>query len=578
MTFKFLQSMYQKKHFLMIVALIFMAVIACESDDSSDSAPPADPPTNPPTGTTNTAPTIQAQSYEVSENIADGVRIGTVMASDADADDLTFSITANDNDLFTITAGDATTTGGQLSLAAGQNLDFETTTSHTITVSVSDGELNASADITITVLDEGENTAPTISAQRFEVSEDIDDTATIGTVVAMDADEDPISFSITTNDNGLFEISNGGILSLSNGQSLDFETATTHDITVEVTDGGLSTSAVISIDVTDVDETTVRYTVSTFAGSSQGFSDGQGTAAMFDNPQGVAVDQAGNVYVADSGNNRIRMIDPQGNVTTIAGSGAPLISDGQGLQATFDFPRALVVAPSGVIFVSDDNAIRSIDVTRNVVTIAGNGVTGFNDAQGLAARFRGNTGITLDNNGNILVADTLNDRIRLIDENGNVTTIAGSGEGNTNGNGINAQFRNPVDVAVDNAGNIFVADESNHRIRRIDTNNDVTTFAGSGPGFQDGNGTQARFNRPQGVAVDADGNVYVSDRDNISIRRITPNGEVTTIAGDNPIGNMDGPGDMASFNLTERIAVDANGIIYVADTRNHRIRRIEITP
>lgn len=567
--------MYKKKHFLMIVTLFIMVLIACESDDSSDPTPPTNPPTNPPTGTTNTAPTIQVQSFEASESIDSDMLIGTVMASDADGDDLTFSITANDNDLFTITAGDANTTGGELSLAMGQNLDFETATSHTITVQTSDGNLSASADITITVLDESENTAPAISAQRFEVSEGIDDTVTIGTVVATDAEGDNISFSIIANDNDLFEISSGGILSLANGQSLDFETATTHNITIEATDGGLSASAVISIDVTDVDETTVRYTVSTLAGSVQGFADGQGTDAMFNNPQSIAVDQAGNVYVADSGNNRIRMIDSQGNVTTIAGTGTPVISDGQGLQAAFDFPRGIVVNTNGVIFVSDDNAIRAIDVNRNVTTIAGNGVTGFNDGQGLAARFRGNTRITLDNNGNILVADTLNDRIRLIDENGNVTTIAGSSEGNANGNGTNAQFRNPVDVTVDAMGTIYVVDESNHQIRRIDPSRNVTTFAGSGSGFAEGNGTQARFNRPSGVTVDAEGNLYVTDTDNIRIRKITPNGEVTTIAGGNPIGTTDGPGDVATFDLTEGIAVDANGVIYVADARNHRIRRLE---
>ncbi|WP_394749012.1 NHL domain-containing protein [Spongiimicrobium salis] len=566
--------MYKTKYFLTVITLCIVGFMACESDDSSDPTPPTNPPTNPPTGTTNTAPTIEAQSFEASESIASGMLIGTVMANDADGDDLSFSITANDNDLFTITAGDANTTGGQLSVAAGQNLDFETASSHTITVSVSDGESNTAADITITVLDEAENTAPTIAPQRFEVAEDIDDTVTIGTVVATDAEGDNISFSITTNDNGLFELSSGGILSLANGQSLDFETATTHDITVEATDGGMSSSAVISIDVTDVDENMVLYTVSTLAGSTQGFQDGQGTNALFNEPHGVAVDQAGNVYVADSGNHRIRMIDPQGNVTTIAGSGAAVISDGQGFNAAFDFPLGLAVAPSGVIFVSDNNAIRTIDANANVVTIAGNGVSNFEDGPGPIARFRLSAGITVDNNGNAFVADTRSHRIRMIDQSGNVSTIAGNGQGFQNGNGINALFRNPVDVAADAMGNIYVADESNHQIRRIDPNGNVTTFAGSGSGFAEGNGIEARFNRPSGVTVDAQGNVYVTDTDNIRIRRISPNGDVITIAGGNSIGTMDGPGDVASFDLTERIAVDANGVIYVADTRNHRIRRL----
>lgn len=520
----------------------------------------------------NTMPTIAAQEFTVAEDISDATAIGTVAATDTEGDALTFSITVNSEDLFEIT------TGGELSLATGANLDFESTTSHTITIEVSDGSLTGSATITINVTDVAENTAPAIADQAFTVSEDIDVTTAIGMVTATDAEGNSITYSITANDNGLFEITTGGELTLVSGQALDFETNTSHTITVQATDGGLSNTATITINVTDVDESvpSANYTVSTFAGSTQGLLDGQGTAALFDNPNGVAVDAAGNVYVADSGNRRIRKIDPNGNVTTIAGSGGSVITDGQGINASFSFPRALAINSGGTIFVSDANAIRAIDGSQNVTTLAGNGSTGFIDGQNLAARFRSNLGIAVDGSGNIIVADERNQRIRKIDLAGNVTTIAGSSQGRADGNGAAATFRNPSDIAVDANGNIFVVDNSNDLIRKIDPNGNVTTIAGNSRGFADGQGTNAKFNLPNGITIDANGNLYVTDTNNIAIRRIDPSGSVITIAGGNltGVGTTDGAGNVAQFDLAKGIAVDANGVIYVADPRNHRIRKI----
>ena len=525
----------------------------------------------------NTMPTISAQAFTVAEDISDATAIGTVTATDAEGDALSFSITSNSDDLFEIT------TGGEVSLATGANLDFESATSHAITVQVSDGSLTGAATITINVTDVAENTAPSIAAQTFTAAENIDATTAIGSVIATDAEGDDITLSITANDNDLFEITTAGELTLASGQALDFETSTSHTITIQASDGEFSNTATITIDVTDVDESvpSASYTVSTFAGNTQGFLDGQGTAAQFDNPNGVAVDAAGNVYVADSGNRSIRKIDANGNVTTIAGTGAEGNNDGAGTQATFSFPDRLDFF-SGNIYVSDTETIRVIDNSLNVTTLTGktssrDDPTVFRDGTLSEARFSNLVGIAADNAGNIFVTDKGNHRIRKIDNAGNVTTFAGSGsQGTADGNGAAATFRNPSDLAIDANGNIFVVDSSNDRIRKIDPSGNVTTFAGTRENFADGQGTDAAFNTPNGITIDSNGNLYVTDTNNIAIRRIDPNGNVITIAGGNltGVGTVDGAGNIANFDLTQGIAVDANGIIYVADPRNHRIRKI----
>ncbi|TRX58666.1 BspA family leucine-rich repeat surface protein [Fulvivirga sp. M361] len=220
--------------FNITILVITMALWACGDDDTTEPV--------------NTAPSMSAQSFSVSEAVGDTDIIGTVTATDPEDDELTFSITTNDNDLFEIASA------GALSLATGKGLDFEMTTSHTITVQVSDGEFSVSTTITISVLDISENTMPTIAPQTFSVAEDIDDITEIGTVVATDAESNELTFTITTNDDDLFEISEVGVLSLAAGQTLDFETKKSHSISVEVSDGVLAASSEITVNVTDVSE------------------------------------------------------------------------------------------------------------------------------------------------------------------------------------------------------------------------------------------------------------------------------------------------------------------------------------
>ncbi|TVZ57231.1 putative secreted protein (Por secretion system target) [Lutibacter sp. Hel_I_33_5] len=313
--------------------------------------------------------------------------------------------------------------------------------------------------------------------------------------------------------------------------------------------------------------------VTTLAGSSLGFAEGNGATAKFYNPLGVVVDAAGTVYVADTNNHRIRKISPSGEVTTLAGSTSGF-ADGNGASAQFNFPRGVAIDAAGTIYVADEfnHRIRKISPSGEVTTLAGS-TAGFADGNGASAQFNSPYGVAVDAAGTVYVADTNNHRIRKISPSGEVTTLAGSTSGFADGNGASAQFNFPLGVAVNAAGTIYVADEFNHRIRKISPSGEVTTLAGSTSGFADGNGASAQFYSPRGVAIDAVGTLYVADTFNQRIRKISPSGEVTTLAGSTK-GFADGNGTSAQFNDPRGVAIDAAGTIYVADTRNERIRKI----
>jgi sugar lactone lactonase YvrE len=267
--------------------------------------------------------------------------------------------------------------------------------------------------------------------------------------------------------------------------------------------------------------------VALLAGSSgtSGYLEGTGAAARFSTPGGVAVDSAGNVYVADSGNNRIRKISPSGVVTTFAGSGTAGYADGAGTAAKFSAPVGVAVDSTGIVYVADNgnHRIRKISPAGAVTTLAGNGTAGYADGTGTAAKFNSPYGVAVDGAGYVYVGDSDNSRIRKISPAGAVTTFAGSGtEGYADGTGTASQFYNPRGVAVDSAGYVYVADEDNNRIRKISPAGVVTTLAGSGSsGFVDGIGTAARFSYPVGVAVDSAGYVYVADWGNNTVRKLT---------------------------------------------------------
>lgn len=318
--------------------------------------------------------------------------------------------------------------------------------------------------------------------------------------------------------------------------------------------------------------------VSTFAGSGHyGSADGTGTAASFGYAHGLTLDAAGNLFVADSGNALIRKITPEGVVSTYAGTGVSGSSDGPASSASFYLPLSVAVDGTGNVYVGDtwNETIRKITPDGAVTTLAGLGTVGYADGAGNSARFFNPFGAAVDAAGNVFVADGGNHRIRKISPSGNVTTFAGSGvRGSANGTGTAAQFNYPTGIALDGSGNAYVADNNNCAIRKISPAGAVTLLAGGECGDADGSGTAAKFSEPETIAVDAAGNVFVSDEYNQRIRKVTPGGVVTTLAGSGEIGNADGMGASASFSYPRGIAVDASGNVYVADSTNYRIRKI----
>ncbi|MEN1784922.1 MAG: cadherin domain-containing protein [Bacteroidota bacterium] len=643
-------------------AFLALLLFACSKDD--DGGTPSDPQNN--------APEIEVQSFSASEAIADNSVIGTVLATDIDNDDLTFSIVTNSSNLFEITAD------GNLSLAANQSLDFETAESHSLSIRVSDGNASANATITITVVDVNENVAPvfndqsfsigesampgsqigTLSAtdadgdtltytwanpddgnpaeffpagsstgftldsntgilstvgdtagaldfesrssyplpiivsdgelstqanitvnitdendtpviipQNFTVAEDINDLVIIGIVVATDQDNDPLSLSIIADPDDLFEITPNGDLSLQAGKSLDFETATQHTITVDVSDGsGTFPDTTITINVTDVAEGIT--TVSTLAGSTQGNANGTGNNARFNTPRGILVLNNGDAFIVDSANKAIKRVTAAGVVTSVVSSNA------------FGTLRDIVMDDVGNLYLSDTGKHviwkltvdlsfpPNISYVRSV--FAGlEDTSGAADGTGTDARFDQPRGLAIDTDDNIFVADRGNARIRKITPAGVVSTISTF-------NNANSQ---PEDVAVAADGTLYVSDFRFHFVGRISANTTTIISIVGNPavsGNVDDSGTRARLNGPAGLALQ-NNTLYLASASNNTIRSIdlTTN-TITTIAGpmDSSGNYVDGNASDARFRNPTGIAIDPSGNLLVADPGNHRIRKI----
>jgi sugar lactone lactonase YvrE len=353
--------------------------------------------------------------------------------------------------------------------------------------------------------------------------------------------------------------------------------------------GGVAVDPAGDVYVADTGNDTIRKIsaagqVSTVAGTPlmPGSLNGPGTTALFNAPEGITIDSAGNLYVADSGNNTIRKITSAGVVTTLAGTpGTAGAQDGTGAAARFNGPLDLTADAAGTLYVADtfNNTIRTVTPTGVVTTLAGTaGAFGNQDGPAATALFGRCYGITIDPAGNLYVSDVGNESVRKITPQLIVSTLAGSGAGGyADGTGNAAQFSTPWGVAVDAAGNIYSADYGSGTIRKITPANAVTTLAGTAPhpGSEDGTGAAAWFNSPSSVATDPSGNLYIADASNNTIRKITWDGVVTTLAGTaGAAGATNGTGAVARFNIPTGIVVDAGGNAYVADAGNNSIRKI----
>ena len=327
-------------------------------------------------------------------------------------------------------------------------------------------------------------------------------------------------------------------------------------------------------------------TVSTLAGQplSSGSSDGTGSAARFYHLTAITADNFGLIYVADTDNHTIRRIPAStGAVATLAGlAGSSGSADGTGSAARFNSPSGVALDTAGNIYVADtlNHTLRKVTWDGVVSTYVGStGTAGSVDGLGSTARFTRPQGVAIDGNNSLYVADTNNHTIRkVVLSTGVVTTVAGlaGSSGSIDGFGSVARFTFPSGVAVDSAGTLYVADTENHTIRAIQPSGMVSTLAGlaGSAGDADGTGSTARFDSPTDLAVDLSGNVYVADTDNCTIRKIVPStGAVSTLAGlAGTSGSADGSGSAVRFFRPTGIAVDADITLYVADTNNHTVR------
>ncbi|MDB5086069.1 MAG: repeat-containing protein [Mucilaginibacter sp.] len=313
--------------------------------------------------------------------------------------------------------------------------------------------------------------------------------------------------------------------------------------------------------------------VSTLAGNgTAGYADASGISALFNNPQGITVDGSGKIYLSDSYNNRIRTVTAAGLASTLAGNGTLGYSEGSALNAEFYGPNGIAVDGQGNVFIADfgNNVIRKITAAGVVSTFAGNGTAGYINGTGTSSEFNNPAGIAIDASGTIYVADHSNNVIRKITSAGVVTTLAGFKTGGyINATGAAAAFDNPNGVAVDAAGNVYVADQGNSAIRKITSAGVVTTIAG-GPTQTD------LINYPAGIALDTQGNIYIADEGGRIMECTTANVLYILAGSLNTPGFVNGAGTAALFNNPQALTVDASGNIYVADQDNNCIRKLTV--
>ena len=331
------------------------------------------------------------------------------------------------------------------------------------------------------------------------------------------------------------------------------------------------------------------------AGNSRAGFSGDGAPAVtaqLNGPQGVAVDAAGNIYIADTGNNRVRLVDPHGIITTFAGSGGTspggpgtFNDGGPAVNGLLHLPQGVAVDKSGNVYIADtgDNRICKVTPDGNINNFAGDSLGSFfgDTGNAFSAELHGPSDVAVDSSGNVYIADTANAAIRKVTTDGLINSIAGNGTIGFSGDGAAATTAGllaPMSVAVDSSGNVFMVENGDHRIRQIDTKGNISTIAGTGTAGFAGDGSQAvqaQFNSPTGIAIDSSGALYIADASNLRIRKIA-GGNISSVAG-NGILSYSGDGGAAlaaQLNSPLGVAVDSSGNIYLSDTGNNVVRKI----
>ncbi len=551
-----------KKHLisnLLLVSVVFV-LFGCTKDETEKEEEAPD---------TEIVIIVEDFATAIDENEENETSLGTVTAS-ANEGDITFSIKSQTPD----GAVSINPTTGELLIADNTAFDYEANTEITGVIEAKVNTETEDINFTITINDVLDSSLVITSDSAFTIEENAASGTVIAVVTATTDSNEALVFSMeSVTVDGAIEIdSSTGEIRVVDSSLLDFETLpeiiTTIVVTLENTD--IIFAQEITIGLIDVIE---ALTASTFAGSTEGYVDGDISIATFNRPTGMATDAAGNIYVTEYGNHTVRKITPAGQVSTLVG-GFNGFADGTGTDAKLFRPTDIIMGVDGFLYVADswNNRIRKVSLAGVVTTFAG-GSSGFVDGMGNAAKFNKPSGLTTDADGNIYVADLENQSIRKITTAGVVSTLAGGTEGYNNGTGSSAQFKDPRAIVLSNNNELMVTDQFGRTVRKVTLAGVVTVFAGNGvSGSSDGVGTSSSFGVPNGITIDNDGNLLVSDRSEHNIRKITPNAEVTTIAGTRSSGSNDGVASQATFYNPAGMLVTADGTIYIADYDNHRIR------